>query len=180
MSAVPGRFLKQARTAAREGEGTQVSAAALSFARVAPEDFEAMLAIRVEALRESLERLGRFDPARARERLAAGFSPRHMQHIMLGGQRIGYLTLRPLPDSVPAALQIDHLYIRPQYQGRGAGAWALDWAKTQAAAQGCDLSLSALKQSAANRFYLRHGFVQVAESDFDVDYRWSAQVGALL
>ena len=154
--------------------------AALSFAPVVPGDFEAMLAIRIEALRESLERLGRFDPARARERLAAGFNPRYMQHIVCDGERAGYLTLRPVPDSVPAALQIDHLYIRPQHQGRGVGAWALDWAKAQAAAQGCDITLSALKQSAANRFYLRRGFVQMAESDFDVDYRWSANAGALV
>ena len=152
----------------------------LSFAPVVQGDFEAMLAIRIEALRESLERLGRFDPARARERLAAGFSPRHMQHIVRDGERIGYLTLRPVPDSVPAALHIDHLYLRPQHQGHGVGAWALNWAKAQAAAQGCDITLSALKQSAANRFYLRHGFVPVAESDFDVDYRWSAGPGALL
>lgn len=154
--------------------------AALSFAPVVPGDFEAMLAIRIEALRESLERLGRFDPVRARERLAAGFSPRHMQHIVRDGERVGYITLRPAPGTVPAALNIDHLYLRLQHQGQGVGAWALDWAKEQAAGQGCDLTLSALKQSAANRFYLRHGFVQVAESDFDVDYRWSASPGALL
>ena len=52
-----------------------MSIAVLSFAPVVWGDFEAMLAIRVEALRESLERLGRFDPTRARERLAAGFKP---------------------------------------------------------------------------------------------------------
>jgi hypothetical protein len=37
--------------------------------------------------------------------------------------------------------------------------------------------LSALKQSAANRFYLRHGFVQVGESEFDLDYRWHRPCG---
>ena len=54
----------------------------LSFAPVVWGDVEAMLAIRVEALRDSLERLGRFDPARARERLMAGFKPEFMQHIV--------------------------------------------------------------------------------------------------
>lgn len=154
-----------------------MNVAVLSLAPVAPGDFEAMLAIRIEALRESLERLGRFDPLRARERLAAGFSPEYMRHIVIGGERVGYITLRPESDTVPGALRIDHLYLRQQHQGQGVGAWALDWAKAQAAAQGCDLTLSALKQSAANRFYLRHGFVQVAESDFDVDYRWGAAIG---
>jgi GNAT superfamily N-acetyltransferase len=135
-------------------------------------DFDGMVAIRVAALRESLERLGRLDPVRARERLAAGFAPEHMRHIELDDERIGFITLRPDSGPVPSALHLDHLYIRPACQGHGIGAWALDWAKAQAVSQDCDITLSALKQSAANRFYLRHGFVQVAEAEFDLDYRW--------
>jgi len=133
----------------------------------------------MEALRPSLERLGRFDPVRARERLAAGFKPEHMQHINLDGQRIGFITLRPDDGAGLHALHLDHLYIRPACQGQGIGAWALNWAKEQAAGQGCDITLSALKHSASNRFYLRHGFVQVGESEFDLDYRWSLTQGAL-
>ena len=144
----------------------------LSLAPVAAGDFDDMAALRIEALRESLERLGRFDPARARERLAAAFEPEHMRHIMVDEQRAGFITLRPAAASVAQALQLNHLYIRPAFQGAGLGASALDWAKAQAIAQGADITLSALKQSAANRFYLRHGFVQVGESEFDLDYRW--------
>ncbi|MFC5523738.1 GNAT family N-acetyltransferase [Polaromonas jejuensis] len=144
----------------------------LSLAPVAAGDFDEMAAIRIEALRESLERLGRFDPVRARERLAAGFAPEHMRHIVANGQRVGYITLRPASGRAPGALQLDHLYVRPVFQSAGIGAWALDWAKTQAALQEADITLSALKQSAVNRFYLRHGFVQVGESGFDLDYRW--------
>jgi len=140
-------------------------------------DFEDMVTLRIEALRESLERLGRFDPVRARERLAAGFKPEHMQHIVLAGERIGFITVLPNAGSVPPALHLDHLYIQPLCQGQGIGAWALEWAKAQAAGQGCDITLSALKHSDANRFYLRHGFVQVGESEFDVDYRWSRALG---
>ena len=43
---------------------------------VAESDFESLAALRIEAMRESLEQLGRFDPERARERLRAGFEPR--------------------------------------------------------------------------------------------------------
>lgn len=144
----------------------------LSFAPVAWGDFEAMLAIRVEALRDSLERLGRFDPARARERLMAGFKPEFMKHIVCDGERVGFVTLRPDPAAGPTALRLDHLYVRPTYQGQGIGAWVMAWAKAQAVAQACDITLSALKHSDANRFYLRHAFVQVGESEFDLDYRW--------
>ena len=145
---------------------------------VAAVDFDNMVTLRIEALRPSLERLGRFDPVRARERLAAGFKPEHMQHMVLAGERIGFITLRPDADVVPPALHLDHLYIRPACQGQGIGTWALDWAKAQAVGKGCDITLSALKYSDANRFYLRHGFVQVSESEFDLDYRWQQAQGA--
>jgi GNAT superfamily N-acetyltransferase len=141
-----------------------------SFEPVADDDFEPMLALRIAALRESLERLGRFDPARARERLQAGFAPEYMRHIVLDGERIGFLTLRPAADGT---LRIEHLYIRPGSQGQGAGAWALEQAKAQARAAGQDLTLAALKQSDANRFYRRHGFAVVEEQAFDIEYRWS-------
>jgi len=138
----------------------------LTLSAVAAADFESMLALRIAALRPSLERLGRFDPQRARERLASQFEPAAMRHIERDGQRIGFLTLKPQAD----ALRLEHLYVQPGQQGQGAGAWALDWAKHH----GQDLTLSALKLSDANRFYLRHGFVVTGESDFDIDYRWSA------
>jgi hypothetical protein len=43
-------------------------ALALSLTPAHAEDFEALLALRVTAMRESLERIGRFDPGRARAR----------------------------------------------------------------------------------------------------------------
>lgn len=140
---------------------------------VQPGDFDAMVALRIEALRESLARLGRFAPQRARERLAAGFSPEHMRHIEVDGQRVGFMTLRPDEDAVTPTLKLDHLYLRATAQGQGIGAWALERAKAQAVASQCDIALSALKLSAANRFYLRHGFVAIGEREYDIDYRWS-------
>ncbi|OYT93060.1 MAG: GNAT family N-acetyltransferase [Burkholderiales bacterium PBB3] len=133
-----------------------------------------MAAIRIAALRESLERLGRFDPVRARARLAAGFVPEFMQHIVVDDQRMGFVTLRPDDDATPKALKLDHLYVLPAFQGRGIGAWVLGWAKAQARVAQRDIAVSALKLSDANRFYLRHGFVAVGESEFDLDYRWVA------
>ncbi|QPF76587.1 GNAT family N-acetyltransferase [Roseateles sp. DAIF2] len=126
-----------------------------------------MVALRIAALRESLERLGRFDAQRARERLAAQFEPAAMRHIERDGERIGFVTLKPAADG---SVKLEHLYILPGHQGEGIGAWALDWVKRQ----GQDVTLSALKLSDANRFYLRHGFTAVGESEFDIDYRWKA------
>ena len=131
-------------------------------------DFEALLALRVRAMQPSLEALGRFDVARARERFAGGFVPAFMQHLVLGGQRVGCVTLRPTAQ----ALHLDHLYIEPTAQGRGLGTLALAWAKRQGQACGLPVQLAALAGSAANRFYQRHGFVETGRGEFDVDYRW--------
>jgi GNAT superfamily N-acetyltransferase len=141
--------------------------AGLQLQPVSPADFEPLLALRIRAMQPSLEALGRFEPARARERFLSSFLPEHMQHIVQGGQRIGCVTLRPKP----AALRMDHLYIEPTHQGQGVGAWVMDWACAQADLKQVPLELAALQGSAANRFYMREGFVEVGRSEFDIEYR---------
>ena len=142
----------------------------LSLQPVDSSDFEAMLALRIDAMRPSLERVGRFDAARSRERLSAGFVVPYMHHIVLDGdQRIGFVTLKPEDSD---ALRLDHLYLRSGFQGLGIGEWVLEWAKSQARAQRLDIKLTALVKSDANRFYLRHGFVLEGEEGVDLHYRW--------
>jgi ribosomal protein S18 acetylase RimI-like enzyme len=129
-------------------------------------DFEPLLALRLRAMRESLERLGRYDEARARERLAASFAPEHTRHIVVDGQRVGFLVLKRLSH----ALRLDHLYIDPPAQRRGVGSAVLRWVCAQADDALLPVELVALKGSEANRFYLRHGFVEVGEGEWDIDY----------
>jgi GNAT superfamily N-acetyltransferase len=135
-----------------------------TLAPVADADFEAMLALRIEALRESLERLGRFDPEVARARLKSQFRPAWMQHLVVGGERVGYFTVEPRDGE----LRLHHLYLRPQAQGQGIGAWVLG----QIQSQGLPITLAALRGSRANDFYRRHGFRIVEEQEFDIEYRW--------
>jgi GNAT superfamily N-acetyltransferase len=72
---------------------------------------------------------------------------------------------------------IEHLFIRPERQGQGAGLLLLDKAREDAA----ELSLWTFQQNArARRFYEKHGFTVVKETDGadneeklpDVLYRW--------
>ncbi len=147
-----------------------MTSAHLSLQPVQAGDFDDMLALRIAALRPSLERLGRFDPARARERLAAGFEPANMQHVVQDGQRIGFVTVHPEGDG---ALRLEHLYLTPGRQGQGIGAWVLQGVQARARDAGLTLKVSALKLSDANRFYLRHGFQPDGEGDWDLHYRWS-------
>jgi GNAT superfamily N-acetyltransferase len=135
-----------------------------TLALVADEDFEAMLALRIEALRESLEWLGRFDPEVARARLQSQFRAAWMQHLVVDGKRVGYFTVEPRDGE----LRLHHLYVTPSAQGRGIGAWVIDHIK----APGQPITLAALRQSRANDFYRRHGFKVVEEQDFDIEYRW--------
>lgn len=133
---------------------------------VTADDFEELAAIRVEAMRESLERLGRFDVNRARERLRATFEPALTWTIVRGGMRIGFYALRPASDG----WHLDHLYIRPAFQGRGIGAWLMARVLAEAERAGQALKVTALRESASNRFYQRHGFIKIDESEWDVYY----------
>ena len=144
---------------------------------VAASDFDAMVALRIRAMRPSLEALGRFDPERARQRLADGFAPAFMRHIVVGSQRVGFTTLRPVEQG--HALELDHLYIEPAHQGRGIGAWAVDRAKAQADLLQLPLIVNALPRSDANRFYRRHGFVEVGQAEWDITYRREPQASPL-
>jgi len=139
----------------------------LSLLPATAQDFDALLALRIRAMQPSLEALGRFDAARARERFASNFMAEHMFHLMLRGQRVGCASLRPKP----GALRIDHLYIEPAHHNQGLGAWVMDWACSSADLRQQPLELAALQGSAANRFYQRHGFVEIDRSDFDIEYR---------
>lgn len=144
----------------------ELSTPQLQYAPVSEADFEDLLALRIEAMRESLERLGRFDPERARSRLRSTFRPEHTWSIEQDGQRIGFYALRPEGDG----LRLDHLYIRPAAQDSGLGGQVMRKILQEADRLGLAVSLGALRDSDSNRFYRRHGFVQTGESEWDIDY----------
>jgi GNAT superfamily N-acetyltransferase len=133
---------------------------------VSADDFEALLALRLRAMHESLTRLGRYDEQRARERLAAGFDPARTRRIVVDGVRVGFLVLKHLT----RALRLDHLYIDPPHQRHGTGHRVLTWVAAKADALQLPVELVVLKASDANRFYQRHGFVAVGDGDWDIDY----------
>lgn len=129
-------------------------------------DFESLVALRIEAMRESLERIGRFDPIRARERFRAGFSAEQTRHIIVAGEHIGFVVLKPQGGE----LLLDHLYIKPGAQSQGIGAAVLAQVFAEADAQALPVRVGALRESASNRFYLRHGFQLIERGEFDNYY----------
>lgn len=138
----------------------------VTLAAAAADDLEALVVLRIDAMRESLERIGRFDPVRARERFVSGFAAQHTRHIVSGGQRVGFVVVRP----GDGELLLDHLYVQPGAQGCGIGAAVLSLVFAEADATGLSVRVGALRESASNRFYLRHGFQLLDRGEFDNHY----------
>ena len=138
----------------------------IRFESVGLADRDELALIRVEAMRDSLQRIGRFDPQRAKDRFLSVFSPSHTQFIVLDGQKIGFYVLKQEADG----LLLDHLYVKPGYQGQGVGSIVLTTVFAHADRNGLSLRVGALKESDSNRFYIRHGFVLIEQSEFDNYY----------
>jgi len=138
----------------------------VTFSDVTAADFDELAALRIAAMRASLEQVGRFDPERARERLRQSFHPEHTQFIMLDGQRIGFYTLRHADDR----FHLDHFYIHPDWQSRGIGSSVLHRLLAESDARQMPIHLGALRDSPSNRFYQHHGFTKTTEDEWDIYY----------
>ncbi|EDZ99144.1 GCN5-related N-acetyltransferase [Burkholderia sp. H160] len=129
-------------------------------------DADTLVAIRIAAMRESLERIGRFDPQRARERFLASFDPELCRFIEVNGVQSGFILIRPQEDH----WLLDHLYILPEHQGKGIGAAVLQEVFANADVQRMPIRLGALRGSDSNRFYRRYGFIPTDEAEWDIYY----------
>jgi GNAT superfamily N-acetyltransferase len=113
-----------------------------------------------------LERVGRFDPQRARARFLESFEPKFTRAIVQAGQRVGFTVVRPHSDG----LLLDHLYVHPSHQSRGVGSAVLQVIFAEADARGANLRVGALRGGDSNRFYQSHGFEFSEEAEFDIYY----------
>jgi len=129
-------------------------------------DLEDLVAIRIEAMRESLERVGRFDPERARERFLDGFDANSTRRVEVCGDLVGFVVIK----DHQRELLLDHLYVIPGAQGTGIGSEVLTQIFREADEKGRSIKVGALKESASNRFYIRHGFEFVESGEFDNYY----------
>jgi ribosomal protein S18 acetylase RimI-like enzyme len=143
----------------------------VTFADTTRSDAETLVQIRIEAMRESLERIGRFDAQRARERFLSSFDPDFCKFVVADGETVGFVVVKPTTD----ALALEHLYVAPMHQGRGIGSAVLELIFSDADAQGLTVKVGALRGSGSNRFYQRHGFIQIEEAEWDIYYARSAR-----
>ncbi|MCA3260523.1 MAG: GNAT family N-acetyltransferase [Telmatospirillum sp.] len=135
------------------------------FAQAAESDFETLLALRIAALRDSLDRLGRFDPVRTRARFRATFDPTALRLVRVNGELAGSIALSRRAD----AFEIEHFFICPARQKNGLGSAVLAAILAETDAAGVKVRLGVLKKSDAVRFYERHGFRRTHSEEWD-DY----------
>ncbi|MFG2984362.1 GNAT family N-acetyltransferase [Streptomyces sp. NPDC048258] len=127
-------------------------------------DVEVLAELRADVMRADLERLGRYDDRRVRQRLRESFSVEHSSVLVARGQVVGCFTVRPDGDG----LLLEHFYLAAEHQGRGIGSRVLRGVLARADAQGMTVRLNVLRGSAARALYERYGFVVEAQDAVDV------------
>ncbi|GAA3635094.1 GNAT family N-acetyltransferase [Streptomyces chitinivorans] len=120
--------------------------------------------LRALVLRDDLERLGRYDEQRVRQRLRDGFDPAHTWVIEVDGAFAGCVALRRAGD----AHWLEHFCLAPRLQGRGIGSGVLRGLLEQCDRDGVLVRLNVLRGSSARRLYERHGFTLETEGPVDV------------
>ena len=138
---------------------------AIAFRPASDADFEILLALRIRVLRPHLERVGRFDPERARRYFRASYDPTHLRLILVDGAFAGCVALKPDGDG----LVLEHFYLDEALQGRGIGSAVLRLLTAEADAMALPVRLGVLKGSPAARLYQRHGFAWTHDEPYD-DY----------
>lgn len=124
------------------------------------EDAEWIAELRADVLRADLERLGRYDQTRVRQRFRDAFEPAYTRIIVVDAADVGSVALRPDGD----AFWLEHLYIGASHQGRGVGSRVLAMILDDDGLY----RLNVLQGSPARSLYERHGFVVDSQDDVDV------------
>ncbi|WP_344476644.1 GNAT family N-acetyltransferase [Nonomuraea monospora] len=127
-------------------------------------DVEKVAELRAVVMRPDLERLGRYDEHRVRQRLRDSFEPAHAWTIEVGDDFAGCVALRP----AEGVYWLEHFFLDPRLHGRGIGTAVLGRLLERCDREGAVVRLNVLQGSAARRLYERHGFTVEAEDPVDV------------
>ncbi len=137
-----------------------------SFGPVTEADFEPLLALRTDVMREHLERVGRYTPERSRRMFRGHFGEPGTRLILHDGVRVGCVGFRRHDHEI----KIDSFYLERRLHGSGLGTKILKALLAEADAAGLPVRLEVLNGSPADRLYLRHGFVKRREDGIEGFY----------
>ena len=129
-------------------------------------DFEPLLALRIEVMREHLERVFRYDPERARRVFREHFDEPGLRLILVDDALAGCVGFR----IGPAEIKLDSFYLDRRRHNTGLGTTILKALLAEADALRLPIRLEVLNGSKADRFYLRHGFVKLSEDAIEGTY----------
>ncbi|WP_217177379.1 GNAT family N-acetyltransferase [Streptomyces sp. AC495_CC817] len=127
-------------------------------------DLTPVAELRATVMRPDLERLGRYDPHRVRQRFRDAYDPAHTWIIEVADTFAGCVALRPAAD----AHWLEHFYLAPHLQGTGIGTAVLRTLLARCDHDGVPVRLNVLQGSPARRLYERHGFLLETEDPVDV------------
>jgi GNAT superfamily N-acetyltransferase len=142
-----------------------MSVPAFVFSPAKADDLEALTELRLAVMAPSFNRIGRFNPERARAWFAETYRPETTRLIEVEGQAAGCVAFYA---TEPGTLKLEHFYLDPAWQGRGLGTAVLDVLLGEADAAGARVVLTVLRESDARRLYDRRGFVETGRDDLDV------------
>ena len=136
------------------------------FEPVSEADFEPLLALRIDVMREHLERVFRYKPSRAKRIFRGHFDEPGMRLILANDARVGCVGFRRHAHEI----KIDSFYLDRRLHNTGLGTKILKVLLAEADAAGLPVRLEVLTGSKADRFYLRHGFVKLQEDEIEGRY----------
>jgi GNAT superfamily N-acetyltransferase len=136
------------------------------FGPVSEADFEPLLALRIDVMREHLERVFRYKPSRARRIFREHFDEPGLRLILIGEALAGCVGFRIGSDQI----KLDSFYLDRRHHNSGLGTTILKVLLAEADALGRPIRLEVLNGSKADRFYLRHGFVKLREDAIEGEY----------
>lgn len=99
------------------------------------------------------------------------------QIAAIKGEPIGYAKLTPLrapfPNAARGAVELQQIYVLPEWHGRGVANRLMDWGLITASVMGApEVYLTVFDHNErAKRFYARHGFEEVGRCTFQLGDR---------
>jgi len=144
------------------------------FGLASEADFEPLLALRIDVMREHLERVFRYDPDRARRVFHEHFHEPGLRLILVGDVTIGCVGFRVGDGQI----KLDSFYLGRCHHNTGLGTEILRVLLAEADALGLPVRLEVLNGSKADRFYLRHGFVKLSQDAIEGTYERRAPAKA--
>ena len=124
-------------------------------------DSEFVFAVKKAAFREYVQQIWGWDDTHQRDLHNRRFAAQDIRIIQLCGTDVGFLSTSHTSDT----LNVDQIYILPEYQGRGIGAAYMKRIIDDANIEQKPVTLQVLKiNTRATAFYQRLGFTIVDES----------------